>query len=576
MQSFKAHNDNSEKLTDNKVKNEDIIEKDIIQDNIIQKGKFNKKHKRYKLLIKSVELKYMIEGVCLKIKEYYGSDDEILSDLIEYLNNRQVENYDINTVKAIVEKKRMDLVRIAPSQDEICVDEKLTVDLYENDMKAYVELVPAYGGKKLTYEKALEKLESLVKYGIKKEVLEDIIANEKYGESVLVAEGKQPIDGEDGYIEYHFATTKNFTPDVLEDGSVDYRNLHIIENVKKGDVLCEIIPPTEGEDGMNLHAEVVAHKKGKEGVIKCGHNVFFSGNMDKIFSSEDGQVKVIDGKINVLDTFEVSGDVDNTTGNVKFNGTVVVKGNVKSGFVVNAYGDVIVEGVVEAARINSYGTITLKKGVQGGKKAYLTAKENIISKYIENCKMYCNGDIVANAIMHSDVSCDGSITVDQKKGLIVGGNSRAKGNIHAKIIGSEMETKTVIEVGVDPKTKERYKEVCDKLTKLSNNIEKLDKNIVLLNKLLKAGKLDAKKKNLLIESINARKTVNAGYSKLSMEQKELVTELTKLSDSAIYASKIIYPGVKISIGNDTYFVKKDFTRCKVYCDSREILIGSYS
>ena len=56
----------------------------------------------------------------------------------------------------------------------------------------------------------------------------------------------------------------------------------------------------------------------------------------------------------MLPVLEISGDVGPATGNINFVGSMV-KGNVKSGFVITADGDVEVYGIVEAAKVEAGG-----------------------------------------------------------------------------------------------------------------------------------------------------------------------------------------------------------------------------
>ena len=45
---------------------------------------------------------------------------------------------------------------------------------------------------------------------------------------------------------------KPLLPKLNDDGTVDYRELDSINTVNKEDVLAEIIPPTDGEEGKKL------------------------------------------------------------------------------------------------------------------------------------------------------------------------------------------------------------------------------------------------------------------------------------------------------------------------------------
>ena len=62
-------------------------------------------------------------------------------------------------------------------------------------------------------------------------------------------------------------------------------------------------------------------------------------------------------------------------------------------------------------------------------------------------------------MIHSDVMAGTEVVVNGKHGFISGGHVSATSLVDAKILGSEMGTDTVIEVGVSPMVKRRYKEL---------------------------------------------------------------------------------------------------------------------
>ncbi|MEG2814174.1 MAG: FapA family protein, partial [Oscillospiraceae bacterium] len=111
-----------------------------------------------------------------------------------------------------------------------------------------------------------------VSYGIKVDEIKTFCAKKRYKKEILVAQGVQPINCEDGYIEYFFKT--NFEIKFVEDekGTVNYRELGLIQNVEKGSVICKIHPPTNGKKGRNIFGEPVIPKPGKEKSIRLGEN----------------------------------------------------------------------------------------------------------------------------------------------------------------------------------------------------------------------------------------------------------------------------------------------------------------
>ena len=78
----------------------------------------------------------------------------------------------------------------------------------------------------------------------------------------------------------------------------------------------------------------------------AGQGRVYESRGTELYAEIDGQLKIVDGKINVYSVYEVPADVDNSTGNIRFIGNVTVRGNVLSGFEIEAGGDIEVSGVV--------------------------------------------------------------------------------------------------------------------------------------------------------------------------------------------------------------------------------------
>lgn len=144
---------------------------------------------------------------------------------------------------------------------------------------------------------------------------------------------------------------------------------------------------------------------------------------------------LVGGKVFVSDVYEVPADVDNSTGNIEYSGSVTVRGNVKGGFRISAKGDIVVEGIVEDAELYAGGQIIVKRGIHGMGKGVLQAGGNVLCKFIENAKVISGGYVDSEAILHSQVDAYSDVIVDGKKGFITGGIIRAGNLVSAKTIG---------------------------------------------------------------------------------------------------------------------------------------------
>ncbi|HEY8420994.1 MAG TPA: FapA family protein [Thermoclostridium sp.] len=457
------------------------------------------------------------------------------------------------------------------------MDASVMVALSTDKMKAYITIKkPEEGGKPPEIQEIYDELQKNgVVYGIKDDVVRYLAQNPVYDQEVLIAEGTAPVHGEDGQIRFLIDINKEKKPIIMEDGSVNYRDLDYIVSAHKDQKICEIVPPTPGLDGKNVLGADIKAVEGKPVKIVRGSNIYTSEDNLNYYSAIDGQVKYENGKLSVFATYEVPADVDNSTGNINFIGSVFIRGNVLSGFTVEAGGDVEVFGVVEAATIKAGGNIILRRGMTGNNKGVLIAGGNIVAKYIENSTVVAANDLKAEAIMHSDVKCGNCLELGGRKGLLVGGITRVGKEIDAKVIGSYLATNTVIEVGVDPNIRERYKAVRAELTTLEENVRKTEQAIMLLQKLEAAGMLTAEKKEILDKSLRSKIFYE---NKLNEYREELVSLEEKLQMEGLGRIKVqnyLYNGVKISIGTASMNVKETLQYCTLYREGADIKVGAY-
>ena len=522
------------------------------------------------------EIRFFENGVYLVVYPPIDKGKKVeLDEVLGKLERKKIKNYDINKVEMAVMKANKIPVPIAPPQEEQNIDASAHLTITTDQMKAYITLTPPDGGRQITFEdlKALLEKNSVV-HGVKMDYLKKIAEFPIYNEMLCVAEGTPPENGKDGEVEFLFETSDKFKPTILEDGRVDFRELNIIKNVKKGQVLCVLTPPTEGVAGKTVTGHAVNPKPGKPAVLPKGKNVSISADGNSLISEIDGQVTYVDGKVNVFYTYEVSADVDNSTGNISFVGNVIVKGNVLSGFSIEAGGNVEVWGVVEGAVIKAGGDIILKRGMQGLGKGMLISQGDIIARYIENSNINAKNNVKAEAIMHSNVICGNTLELVGRKGLLVGGVCKVGKEISAKVIGSYMATATDVEVGTDPSLKERYKTLKDEMEQIETDLKKTEQAISLLNRLASLGQLSPEKQEMLNKSLRTRAFYQSRLNELKDELPLVEAQIQSISNGKIRVYNFLYPGVKVTIGSASKNFMETLQYCTIYLDGADIKVGA--
>ena len=486
-----------------------------------------------------------------------------IGELTSYLNARNLNLYEIKQLNdALNEKEKVSSVKVGLPGSIDKVAEAMEVSIHPDRMTAVVRFYPpANGGEKLTAQDIVTRL---TKEGIKKGILQKeilkFLQNREYCTEYVLAKGKKPVEGHDAEIKYYFNTNINLKPKRNEDGTVDYKELNTISRINAGDKVAELIPEDPGEAGYNIFGEVLKPHSVKTKRLEGGKNMTLSEDKKILYSDVTGHASLVSGKIFVSDVYEIPADVDNSTGNIDYNGSVTIKGNVKGGFKVVATGNIVVEGVVEDATLISDGQIIVRHGIHGMNKGMLKAKGNIICKFIENATVISGGYVDAEAILHSKVEAYGEVFVKGKKGFITGGVVRAGNLIDAQTIGSEMETLTQIEVGVDPIQKEKYIEVQKKLKEYEEQLEKLRPIVATYSKKMKQGETLSKEQVVYIKQLAVQmQTLQGEISPLKQEAEELQQLISNENAARVKVSKTIFPGVNLSISDAKMTLKDERT-----------------
>lgn len=525
---------------------------------------------------KGFRITYEKDGVFLTVfkpADFLSKVNE--NDLLNLIHRKRIRNYNANSVTEAVRKSDGVPVKIAEAQEEARVDAVVEAIISQDKMRGFVKLIPPEGdGTPPTVEAIVQALYSKgVVFGMKEDKIRELAAKPVYNQEVLVAEGIPPENGKNGEVRYLVDVKKERKPTINEDGTVNYKDMDLIENITKGQKLAELIPPTPGRNGKNLMGTELKAVDGKPAIFPKGRNVVVSADGMELYADIDGQLLFADGKISVFATHEVKADVDNSTGNIKFIGNVSVRGNVLAGFEIEAGGNIEVDGVVEGAILRAGGNIILKRGMHGNGKGVLIASGDIVSKYIESATVEARGNIRAEAIMHCDVKCGNKLLLEGRKGLLVGGTTRVGNLVELKSLGSPMYTTTTLEVGVDPHLRERLKFLKTDIVNMEEGLLKANQAIAVLNKMKNSSELSMEKREILAKSTRARFFYENKLQEYKREIAEIEEILQQGANGRIKVYGSAYPGVRVAIGNSVLYIKQETQYCSLYSDGADVRVG---
>ncbi len=498
------------------------------------------------------------------------------------INPREVEDYlslkriyfDRMTVLAEAQKNEESTIKI---NNEVIkpVDEYMSFTVSDDLMEVVCRFYPpslsnstsdpsknAVSGGSMSVEEIKNDLKyNQIAVDPDEEAINSFLKDKKYCTDYVLARGIPITPGKDGYVEYMFDTDPVARPKKNEDGTVDFHALNSVRACKEGQVLAKLHKEVPGEPGKNVFGEIMMANSVKSAVIK--HSKGSTLSEDGVLTADtNGHVSLTDGMVFVSSVLELA-NVDVSTGDIEYDGNLLVDGNITTGYKVNVTGDVEVRGVIEAAEINAGGQVTVAKGINGMEKGKIKAGHSVIAKYINSAEVEAGGIIQSELVLNSTISAKDSIIVEGRKGFITGGTARAGNKIEAKTIGSDMGAPTSVEVGVDPALKARRAKLIKDNEGLRATLARTEPVLLASVDRLKRGEKlppdQLKKMQDLNKVIQGQKET---LSKNMEELAELELSFDNETVSEVVVTGIAYAGTHIMVSDATLTLKKDYHYCR--------------
>lgn len=411
-------------------------------------------------------------------------------------------------------------------------------------LKAYLTLPRLKSGRLYTLEFVLELLaKANITFGIKKDVIKDMITNEKYEEKKLIAEGYGPTFGKDGYYEYFFDRKVPTDIEYTKDGSANFDNVKYFATVNAGDKLAVYHPAIHGSDGKTIKNITLPGKNGRDLPLIKGRGFMIMPDHKTFCSTVSGAVRFTDGEMIISPLKVIEGTRKPL--NIDFIGTVWVKGEVPSKSVIRANGDVIIDGYAEGTTIEADGDIVFRSGCNGLEgMSKISSGGNIYARYLQNLNITTHKSIFCNGIVNCKADVRGNVMVFGEEGSIIGGDVATQMGISAARIGSEGDIRTIVRVGV----------TSELLYNVNENKKAIDRTKAELETLYK------EQKRVVTANVNSREQLQWKIKinmAVSTKEKELMSyeekmtmmteQMNKVRGASITARSIIYAGALLII-----------------------------
>ena len=544
--------------------------------------------------IGGVEAGYKFEfrndGVYLTI--YPNSADSLLfelSDMRQILKECGVVDYDVALLSRTLREANGDPQRVAnpvemteemiqriesgesvnTNQDEAYA--RIVIDISRDKMKATVKYDTKNGSRLPTFDMMMEELVNKgISYGLDEEEVKRGVESLA---PFVAAQGTPPIPGENAYIDRKFDLGVKGRPVMDQYDRVDYKDLNLFVLVKANDTLAIRIPQTKGTPGKNIFGEVVPAQNGKPIPMPEGKNTKVLGE-HQLIATINGQIVDTGNKISVDPRLVIKGSVGVGTGDIDFDGSVQINGDVKQGFVLKATGDIEIKGSVSGAEVSGR-SVVVSGGVTGAKRGKVTAEFDVRAAFAENAVIEAGRDIyIADVALHSTLRAGKKILVEGKHGQITGGLTVSGEEVTAKVVGNQAYVITRVSVGVDPNLQKEYHEVCKSYKEGKKRLLHITQTLNTLSKIdisqLPQERIDQ------INAITRSQFPIAGQLKRD-EQKilELEQKLSEMKNGKVRVDDVMYPGSRISINAVVKNVQEEYRHCTMSLQEGEITLGAF-
>ena len=440
-------------------------------------------------------------------------------------------------------------MRFRPKDKTVHIEVIISADNLSADVR--VTAAPEEGSPDFTVSDMMPAINAAgVIHGIDDDKLKELADNKLFGEAITFATGHAPVEGRDGAITYNFDLEQK-KPNLKEDehGRVNLKELNLIQNVMAGDVLASLTAPQNGISGMNVKGEELLPAETHPVAFAKGKNVSISADGTQLIADIDGHV-YWDGNVNVSDVYEVE-TVDAATGNIRFNGSVAVSGEINDGFEIHAAKDVTIATSVGRVTIVAAGNITIDGGILGQEKAIIRAGGDIRANFVQDIdELEAKGSIIIGEyILNSHLTAIGPIMVKSQTGFIASSTISSESWIFAYDVGIERAVgPTTMIIAQNPEmVKERQDLVSEVFEKIKDFL-KLKLSITKLREIRKNAELTDQQKELYNKLLAAIATVRHTLDEKDERISSINTHLSSALGGKIYIENSILEGTKLIFG----------------------------
>lgn len=437
---------------------------------------------------------------------------------------------------------------------ELMAEDTNYLTITEDKLYCYLVLPKPKKSYSLNAILALLKKANVTK-GINTEIISSMIEYGRYDTRVEVARGEAPVIGEDGYYEYYFDTNVPSAPSFTADGSADYSHVKYFEPVNAGDKLAVYHPAKKGRDGVAVTGEVLPGKSGVELPVLKGKGFMVLEDHHTYCAAVSGVVRK-HGSDLMISRLLTTDEARLADGDINYAGSVLVKGDLRSGVTLKADGDVVIEGTMGGATLVCGGDAIFREGIVGRQRAKVEVGGNIYARFIEDATVKAGENVYTNASLNAYVTAGERLIVYGDKGTVYGGSIQTVMGLETAYLGNHNNIRTSVSMGISTALLIEYNRTLKAITRVKDELSRFKEEQEKLLKLPGASKEVMQLKIKINAAVSMKNKELAG---LDEKRTALETEIKRVSGTNARVRNTLYAGVAINIDGTNHIYASDIT-----------------
>lgn len=354
-----------------------------------------------------------------------------------------------------------------------------------------------------------------------------------------------------------------------EESAVSFYDRCAFVFVKGGQEIGRIIPPEDGQDGVDVCGGALPAKQARPASLQVDESIAVEED-GRMIAQIDGVLSRSRDKAAIKQYLELPKGVDFSTGNIDFDGDVKVINGVCDRFRVAATGNIEVSGLIGCSEIRADGTVFSSGGMAGRDEGTMCAGGDLNIRYLDSTTVRVGGTLrIEREAINCSIDVNGS--VDSAHASLIGGELMCIGKVEVSALGSDAGTPTTIVVGAVPALERRLDRLDTIAERLTERKETLAKQI---------DDLDSPGRVMDFDEEEERASMSVELDSLT----DLLDRAAVCRDSArdriaslttvdVRVMKALYAGTSVVRGNQRMTVRETTNGpLRITCDKRGELV----